>query len=509
MKLVDQPYRAARIADDGHLRKSHQSSCLRGMPKTLTPTATAWLLLDRTQGQLEQQIYAAIRNRILDGHLRPGERLPSSRTLAQSLGTARSTVVAGLDRLRAEGYISSTPGSAMRVANLPGAPQGTGIKACVTVKQTVPPSASAGERERILPFRPGLPDLDSFPHAVWARCLGARTRSLRVHDLGYGEENGLAELREAIVRHVVQARAVLADPDQVVIMPSATAILSLLARVVKVGSDRPVWVEEPGYITARDTFRAAGAMLVPVPCDDEGMMIGRGEGRPPCLLYVTPSHQYPTGIAMSLPRRLALLEFAASVGTVVVEDDYDSEFHYASRPLAALQGIDRSGCVAYVGTFSKVLAPGLRVAYAVLPPRLVGPVRAVLRREGGAVPIHVQAALADLLNEGHLRAHVRRMQHVYGERMRGVREALRDAGDEIFDVASGAGGLQLAAWLRDDPRSCVRVRAPRRRHRRKGAVTLPSQHASSRTSIRYWWRNEGAHRDNARRGRAAGRASPA
>jgi GntR family transcriptional regulator / MocR family aminotransferase len=421
------------------------------MPAPIPPPASTWLLLDRAAGKLEGQIHAAIRDRILDGRLRPGERLPSSRALAQSLEVARSTVVGGFERLRAEGFVRGHPGSAMRVADVCAPPPGARTEVGAQAETDPALSDRHGEPERFLPFRPGLPDLDGFPQGTWARCLAARARALRIHDLGYGQENGLPELRHAILRHVARARAVLADPEQVIVMPSAAAILSMLARVERVGSDRPVWMEEPGYSIARETFRAAGAALVPVPCDAEGIAIGRsgGGGAPPCLVYVTPSHQYPTGVSMSLPRRLALLEFAASVGAVVVEDDYDSEFHYASRPLAALQGIDRAGCVAYVGTFSKVLAPGLRVAYAVLPPRLVGPVRAVLRREGGSVPIHVQAALADFLNEGHLRAHIRRMQAVYEGRMRAMRDALREVGGDLFDVGSGSGGLQLPAWFRD------------------------------------------------------------
>ncbi len=261
------------------------------MPAPIAPPAAAWLPLNPTAGKLEHQIHAAIRDRILDGRLRPGERLPSSRALAQSLGVARSTVVGGFERLRAEGFVRGHPGSAMRVADLPAPPSGARVVACAEPKTGTALPHGPDEPERFLPFRPGLPDLDNFPHTAWARCLAARARALRIHDLGYGEENGLAELRHAILRHVARARAVLADPGQVVVMPSAAAILSLLARVERVGPDRPVWLEEPGYMIARETFRAAGAALVPVPCDEEGIAIGRtgGGGPPPRLVYVTPS----------------------------------------------------------------------------------------------------------------------------------------------------------------------------------------------------------------------------
>lgn len=462
-----------RTVRKGHLRQKHRSNFLSVMEDASRLSFASWLLIDRARGQLVEQIHAAIRERVLDGRLRPGEALPSSRSLALHLGIARSTVVAGLDRLRAEGFITGRPGSALRVADLPTAPQGGRDEANAPLATPVGPAAP--EPERFLAFRPGVPDLANFPHAPWARCLAARARALRIHDLGYGEETGLMTLREAILRHVVRTRAVLADPEQVVVLPSAAAILSLLARLVGAWSTRPFWMEDPGYRIARDVFLAAGARVVPVPCDGEGIVIGSGNGAPPALVYVTPSHQYPTGVAMSLPRRLQLLDFAAATGAIVVEDDYDSEFHYTARPLAALQGIDRSDCVAYVGTFSKVLAPGLRVAYAVLPPRLLEPVRAVLRREGGSVPIHVQAALADFLQEGHLRAQVRRMHAVYAERMRTTRAALEEAGAGWFDVATGDGGLQLATWFRD---KCVDDEAMARRLNAQsiGAMALSPFH---------------------------------
>jgi len=401
-----------------------------------------WILIDRRDGHLERQIHHTIRERILTGQLASEERLPSSRALAGMLGVARSTVVAGYELLRAEGFVIGRQGSAMRVANLPPPPEGAGAAPVLRLP------AAEQEPERFLPFRPGLPDLESFPNDIWSRCLAARARHLRIHDLGYGDENGLPVLRQAIVDHVTRARAVLADPEQVIIMPSTAAILALLARVRLSEPGRTVWLEEPGYRTARDIFAAAGATIVPRPCDAEGITIA-AYGPAPSIIYVTPSHQYPTGVAMSLARRIALLRFASASNALVVEDDYDSEFHYASRPLAALQGIDRSDRVAYVGTFSKVLAPGLRVAYAILPAWLLALVKPILRREGGSVPIHVQAALADFLDAGYLRSHIRKMQGIYGARMAALRAALLATEGNVFQVAPAAGGLQLAAWFRD------------------------------------------------------------
>ncbi|UHD47953.1 PLP-dependent aminotransferase family protein [Aureimonas altamirensis] len=305
--------------------------------------------------------------------------------------------------------------------------------------------------------------------------MAGRARNLRIHDLGYRAETGLLELRVAILEHVTRARAVLADPEQVVVMPSAAAIVSLLARLPIDRGDRPVWMEDPGYVLVRDILRGAGKTIVPVPCDGEGMMVRSGEGPAPCFVYATPSHQYPTGVAMSLQRRLELLEFATSHGSTVIEDDYDSEFHYASRPLPALQGIDRSNCVAYTGTFSKTLAPGLRVAYAILPWSVLEQARVVLRREGGAVPVHVQAALVDFLNEGHLRAHVRRMRGIYQERMMSLRDVLKEAGKGWFALGSGAGGLQIPIWF-DDRETDDRAIAQSLHEKGIGAMALSAFH---------------------------------
>ncbi|MDR6145867.1 GntR family transcriptional regulator/MocR family aminotransferase [Sphingomonas sp. SORGH_AS870] len=429
-----------------------------------------WILIDRRAGYLERQIHDAIRDRVLAGQLVAGERLPSSRALAAMLGVARSTVVAGYELLRAEGFVTGRAGSAMRVADLPPAPDGA---RAAPLPRLSPPEP---EPERFLPFRPGLPDLDSFPHEVWSRCLSARARHLHIHDLGYRDENGLPALRQAIVDHVTRARAVLADPEQVIIMPSTAAILALLARVLLPAPGRTVWLEEPGYRTAHDIFVAAGAAIVPRPCDAEGMTIGHNDPAP-SIIYVTPSHQYPTGVAMSLTRRIALLHFAAAQDAVIIEDDYDSEFHYASRPLAALQGIDRADRVAYVGTFSKVLAPGLRIAYAVLPAWLLAQVRPILRREGGSVPIHVQAAMADFLNAGHLRAHVRTMQRVYAERMTALCDALATVAGDMLCVEPAAGGLQLPVWFRDQ-RIDDRKVAHALQNRGIGAMPLSPFHAA-------------------------------
>ncbi len=273
---------------------------------------------------------------------------------------------------------------------------------------------------------------------------------MRLHDLGYASTEGLPELQSAILDHVSTTRGVSARPEQVMIVPSTGAAIDLLARVlIKPERDDIVWMEEPGYKAAHGLFRAAGARLVPIPCDAQGIDVDRATGGRPRLIYTTPSHQYPTGVTMSLNRRLALLEIARQTSAVVVEDDYDSEFHYGSRPIAALQGIDRSGVVAYLGTFSKMLAPGLRVAYLIVPPWLVEDMAAALQLKGAMVSIHVQAALADFMREGRLRAHVRRMNGLYAPRMAATVEALGRHCGHRLELGEGSDGLHLATWFRD------------------------------------------------------------
>lgn len=413
---------------------------------TISARTFAWQPLDRAAGDLEGQLYRGLRDRILDGAVPAGQRLPSTRHLATALGVARSTVVQAYERLKADGYLLAQAGSATRVAAL-----GAGLlpPALEAVPGVCEP-ATPPETPRF--FEPGIPDLADFPHASWARYLGARARSLRIHDLGYGDADGLPALREAILEHVAKTRGIFARPEQVMIVPSTRAAINLLAHVLLRPAStegKVAWIEEPGYATAQALLREAGARIVPVPCDAAGIDVAKAAGPPPRLIYVTPSHQYPTGVTMSLQRRLALLDAAQASGAVVIEDDYDSEFQYGSRPIAALQGIDRNGLVAYLGTFSKIFAPGVRVAYAIVPMRLREEVSAALQLQGAVVPIPVQAALADFLRDGRLRGYVRKMKTLYATRMAASVTALRDHCGDVLEIGDGSGGLQLAAWFRD------------------------------------------------------------
>lgn len=417
------------------------------MSDATTPSAT-WPPLDKVAGDLEGQIYRLVRERVLQGQLSPGQRLPSTRSLAGALGVARSTVVNAYERLKNEGYLQASAGSACRVSAMAQAPfQERSQKRAVELTAAAEPAATGKW------FAPAIPDLSRFPHAAWARCLGARARSLRIHDLGYGEACGLGALRTAILDHIGATRGVVARPEQLLIVPSTRAAIDLLSSVVLGKGDsagKVAWVEDPGYPTAKALLGASGATLIPAPCDSEGIHLDGIGGPSPRLIYVTPSHQYPSGVTMSLSRRMALLAAAKTHGALVLEDDYDSEFQYGSRPIASLQGIDRHGVVAYLGTFSKTLAPGLRVAYAVVPPSLLSAAAELQLLRSAVVPIHVQAALADFIGEGRFRAHLRQMNALYALRMAATVDALQRHLGEILHIGVGAGGLQLATWFHDE-----------------------------------------------------------
>lgn len=409
-------------------------------------SAPTWLSLDRNDGDLAGQIYRSLRDRILLGQLPAGHKLPSTRAFAVSLGVARSTAVEAYDRLKSEGYIEASAGAATRVVALER----------MRPERQKDDRAPVEEKRSDQPpyrglFRPGVTDVSDFPHAAWSRHIASCSRSLRSHHLGYENPTGIRELQQAILEHISATRGVVAGPEQVMIVPSTRAAIDMLARAMLRRSGRKTaWMEDPGYNAARLLLVDAGAEIVPVPCDEHGIDVSRAQGPQPALIYVTPSHQYPTGATLSLPRRLALLEAARHHESLVVEDDYDSDFQYGSRPIAALQGIDRAEVVAYVGTFSKVLAPGLRVAYAVVPRWLVAEASEALHRRGVAVSTHIQAALADFINEGRLRAYLRRMNQQYAERMARTIGMLESHFGGRLKISGGNGGLQLAAWFRDE-----------------------------------------------------------
>ncbi len=422
---------------------------------------------DKAGDSLRQQLYRQLRDASVTGRLRPGHALPSTRQLAAALGIARSTVVEALDQLKFEGYHETRQGAATRIAEFRAPPAGAtgmpgepaaGAMADVASALWVnddPPSAVTCRA-----FRPGLPDLGAFPAADWAACLASRARRPLAHDLSYEGYTGVPALQAEIVRHVAQARHVNADPAQVVVLPSAQAAFDVAARCCLRAGDC-VWLEDPGYPGVRGVWRGHGARIVDVPVDAQGMNFEHERSRPR-LIHVTPSHQYPSGVPLSLPRRFALLERARQDDAVILEDDYDSEFQYAGLPIASLQGLDRAQRVMYVGTFSKTLAPGMHVAYLIVPPRFARLAHAVASLAGMAVPVHLQLALADFMRHGFLRRHVRRMNAIYAARMRTLIDTLKAGVPPDVKIPEQGGGLQLTiSWQQgpDDTRLVAMLEA--------------------------------------------------
>ena len=299
-------------------------------------------------------------------------------------------------------------------------------------------------------FRPGRPDWDAFPRELWSRLAARRVRGDSASLATYGEPAGYRPLREAIARHLAHSRGVRCDAEQVVVVNGSQQGVDLLVRLW-LDPGEGAALEDPGYQGAALALRAHGMRVLPVPVDDDGLDVA-GLPAPdapnaPRLVYVTPSHQYPTGATLTLPRRLRLLEWAARRGALVVEDDYDSEFRYSGRPLESLQGLDRAGVVAYVGSFSKALFPPLRVGYVVLPPDLREPFVAAKWLADRQTATLDQQVLSDFIADGHFERHLRRMRRLYGARRDALLAALREhLGDMVTPGGDGA-GLHLVAWL--------------------------------------------------------------
>jgi GntR family transcriptional regulator/MocR family aminotransferase len=299
------------------------------------------------------------------------------------------------------------------------------------------------------PLQTGIADAREFPHELWARCL---RRAARMAPLRGALALNRPSLQSALLRYLVEHRGVRAEPRQVFIMPSAQSAVELVARVVLDAGDL-AWLESPGYGGARAAFEAAGARVAGVALDASGIMIG-GRNDRPRLIFVTPSHQYPTGRLMSVNRRRELLAFAASVGAAIIEDDYDSEFHYDGRPVAALQGLDETGCVFYIGTFSKSTFSDIRLGYVVVPESHVDSFERAQRHSGDIAAVPMQEALAEFIEDGHFAAHIRRVTRLYGERRDRLVQALRDAAGSRLTVVPPSGGMQLLAYLATGADDC-------------------------------------------------------
>jgi GntR family transcriptional regulator/MocR family aminotransferase len=388
-----------------------------------------------------RQIYDGYRTAILAGRLRPGERLPSTRALAAELGISRLPVVNAFEQLLHEGYIEGRSGSGTYVKE--SIPDELSRPLASLPSKPVAPVRLAAPQP-LGPFRVSLPALDRFPLRLWSRLVAKHAKQLTVAQMAYGDPAGHAPLRRAVADYLRTSRAVRCEADEVLIVSGSQMALQICALAL-LGRGSTVCVEEPGYPGAREALARTGARVAPVPVDEEGIEVAALQ-RHVRAVYVTPSHQYPLGTSMSASRRLALLEWARRTGAWIIEDDYDSEYRYASRPLGALQGLDTASRVIYIGTFSRVLFPSLRLGYLVVPRELMETFTHHRESIDLFSPLLEQLVVTEFLSAGHFGRHVRRMRGVYEKRrdalVRGLREHAGGLTPHNIDA-----GLHVSAFL--------------------------------------------------------------
>jgi GntR family transcriptional regulator/MocR family aminotransferase len=409
---------------------------------------------------LHRQLYEGLRGAIVCAQVGPGTRLPSTRALAEALGVSRSTIISSFAQLHSEGYLQATTGSGTFVsmelpeASFPGAHDGevrdkasirlSTYGASLVEAGSLEPTRSGGQ----IDFRDGRPAFDAFPHAEWRRALAAAARGDGSLFDYSADPAGYLPLREAIAAYLGRARGITCSARDVTIVNGSQQAIDLVARVLIEPGD-VVALEEPGYLGAQRTFAAHGADLRAIVVDRDGIRVDALEryAEGARLVYVTPSHQFPLGVVLSSDRRRALLAWAERHGAIVMEDDYDSAYRYEGRPIPALYGIDRSGRVVYVGTFSKTMFPALRIGYIVTPPALRDVVQAAKAFADRQSPILEQRALASYLNDGSFERHLRRMRILYRSRRAALLSALeRHIGDGV-EVSGDSAGMHLVVRL--------------------------------------------------------------
>jgi len=423
-------------------------------------TAFALALPQRNEKTLAYRwLYTAMRAEILEGRLRPGTRLPATRDLARQYGLSRGTIIAAFEELKAEGYVEGNIGSGTYVSKvLPEALLQVTLHAGAqpAVRQKPRRSLSDfGKQVRLFEsfkmrpthaFRANTPALDLFPAMLWTQVAARRLRLASTKLLLGCDAMGYRPLQEAIADYLNSSRGVRCVPAQVAIVSGVQEALDLVARLFLNSGDK-VCMEDPGYIGAAMVFESMGAKISALPVDDEGMELRESRMRGARLVYITPGHQFPLGITMSLPRRLALLAWAQKAEALIFEDDYDSEYRYAGRPVPALQGLDRNARVLFAGSFSKVLFPSLRLGYLVIPPDLVDRFAATISVTSRHAPLLEQAILCDFIVEGHFGRHLRRMREIYAERLSVLLESARQKLDGLLEISNIEAGLQTMGWL--------------------------------------------------------------
>ncbi len=392
-----------------------------------------------------RQVYDRLCGAMAGGLLKPGDRLPSARALAKELGLARGTIEAAYSLLAAEGYIQAR-GQAGTIVT-------PGLKLLAPVAVSVPRSASgisslSFRPDSILPFQMGLPALDAFPRKIWAR-LGARcVRAMQASDMVHPSVFGFPQLRAEIAAYLHVSRGIVCGPSQIFVTSGYRHTMELIGHALLKAGDR-VWLEDPGYPPTREVLEHMHIEAVPVSVDKDGMAVADGIKAAPRAraAVVTPAHQSPLGVSLSLPRRLALLDWATQNDAWVIEDDYDGEYRYVSRPLPALKSLDRDGRVLYAGTFSKVLFPGIRLAYLVVPQARVERFEQVSQALAGGSPQLTQAIVTAFIKEGHFARHIQRMRKLYGERRAATTTGLGIALGKHVRIDAQPGGMHLILRL--------------------------------------------------------------
>jgi GntR family transcriptional regulator / MocR family aminotransferase len=412
-------------------------------------------------------LYSVVRSAILEGRLHPGARLPATRDLATQYRLSRGTIVNAVEQLKSEGYVQARTGSGTYVSNI--LPDEL-LQVAANAKPPLPPRqqqqqpqqrsraqkfSAYAKRVQLFPtfaprpsraFRPNLPALNLFPTTLWTQVAARRLRKVSTSFLLGCEPLGYLPLRRAVADYLSSSRGVNCTADQVAIVSGAQEAFDLVARLFLNPGDR-VCMENPGYIGAATVFESLGATILHVPLDEEGMKLRETTLRNARLVYVTPGHQFPLGITMSLSRRLQLLETARKSGALILEDDYDSEFRYSGRPVPALQGLDRHGLVLFTGSFSKVLFPSLRLGYLVLPTDLIDRVSCTLSITRRHAPLMEQAVLCDFITAGHFGRHLRRMRQIYAERLSVLLQSARENLTGLLEISGIEAGLQTVGWL--------------------------------------------------------------
>jgi GntR family transcriptional regulator/MocR family aminotransferase len=414
--------------------------------------------LERNGGvPLFRQVYAQVRSAVLSGALRPGTKLPSSRAMASALEVARASVVAAYEQLLAEGYVEGRHGSGTFVsADLPSLPRPARRRPPTrAVAPRAVPARAFPEFERATtqtearPFNTGRTLLDARTMETWRKLTHRAVRSLGANDLGYSDPCGLIELRRGLGDYLQAARAVRCDPRQIVITAGTQHALDIAIRVLLAPGDE-VWVEDPGYPLTHAQLLLAKARPRPIPVDAQGIVVEAGRRVAPRAraAFVTPSHQFPTGVALTMVRRLELLAWARASGAFIIEDDYTSEFRYSGAPLASLQGLDEDERVIYVGTLNKALFPGLRLGYAVVPQALLPAFVSARYLMDRQPPTLHQAVVAEFMQQGHFAAHIRRMRQMYREQRDALAATLTRRAAGRLEVEVPDQGMHLVAYLK-------------------------------------------------------------